>query len=477
MWDRWLSSYPELDLLELDIGVGRSESRALHGLAWGVPYFMPPDERTLLRCLRLLADDNYAEAAAIADEYARGGCLLPDLPLLAGALHLHYGRISPAVAVLEHSFLARAEPGLAIRRLYPGLRLLLRISPCVLLPLYPNAFAAHALFATALLLEGQVGAALDVVREMSARWGLHDEAKLLAGVIHLARDEPEQAIAALASPEDTQHDSLELARGLHLALAHYRLGEYRNAARVLVPMLLTIKQANMHLQARARLLLAECYERNGMVFAALKESAQVVAAALPGDIAGEVLAREERWVVELASLGNHELEQLARADTYQIYMPDEPRDTKRYSALDVSRDPLKKLVPKAASWRQRQEEKRQFDRIRAAYARGDTVELDNRKELSPQARELKAKVAAAQGWWPSRRDVLEQARSRARERLAIADPRTTGHLRFDWAGQRAAPAHRLTGEQRFAMLSVVTTSVLLIALALWIIRSCVYMQP
>lgn len=474
MWARWLESYPELSLLDLDIGVGQSESRALKHIKPYMYYLLPGEEQLLYRALSLLADNRPGEAAAHLGGLTEVSALLPDLHLLAGALELAEGRLEAAESHFMRCYGTGAEPGLAIRRLQPGLRFLLRISPCVLLPLYPSSFAAACCYSAALLALGRPGEALEIAQEMTETWGLYDEAKLLAGRAHIMRGEYERAASILAVEEDTQHDALELARGLYLAYAHFMLEEYRSAARVLTPMLRTIKQANPHLLARARLLLAECYERNGLIMNALRESAQIAPGEVPGDVAREMLAREERWIIDLGGMTNREIEKLTRADAYQAYLPDAPREVMQAGLLETSRDPLKKLKPRSASWLKQQEELRQIDRVKASVARGETVLLENTIPLTAEAREVKAAIAKAEHWWPARRQALQQAATSARTRLAMPEPSQTGHLRFDWQGQREEPEQKLAGEKRVALLSVATAAVVLIWLCLWLLRTCVY---
>ncbi len=454
--------------------MGLSEARALKHIKPWMFYLLPGEEQLLYSALHLLGENRFDEAASRLGGLADASALLPDLHLLAGALELSAGRLEAANAHFMRCYGADAEPGLAIRRLQPGLRLLLRISPCVLIPLYPSAFAVACCYAATLLALNQPGEALQVTEEMTQAWGLYDEAKLLAGRAHIMRGDYERAASILAVEEDTQHDALELDRGVHLAYAHFMLEEYRSAARVLTPLLRTIKQANPHLLARARLLLAECYERNGLLLNALRESAQVAPGEIPGHVAREVLAREERWIVELSGMTNREIEKLTRADAYQAYLPDAPRAVMQAGLLETSRDPLKNLKPRAPSWLKQQEELRQIERVKASVARGETVLLENAVPLTAEAREVKTAIHQAEQWWPARRQVLEQAASSARERLAQTDPAATGHLRFDWQGQREEPGQMLAGEKRIAFLSVALTAVVIIWLGLWVLRSCVY---
>lgn len=471
VWEWWLNSYPELRLLDLDVGRGQPERRALQSAALLTHLLMPYDEKVLQMCLGRLADHDAQAAAGLTIREAERGALLPDIDLLAGAFCLAEGRLSDAVDRLAQCYQSEPEPGLAIRRMYPSLRFLLRITPCVLLPLYPNAYGAEVMYAVALWRDRQGAEALEVLRDMAGRWGLFDELRLLGGIIHLERGSIDRAIGALSVGEVTERDALELTRALYLAYAHFKREEYRSAARALVPAMQTVTGVNMHLRVRCQLLLAELYERNGLLLNALRESGRVPPEDVPGTVAAQMLAREERWLTELTLLTNAELERLARADTYQVYIPDAATPRALYSPLDTSRDPGKGLRPREMSWLKRQAEERQITAYRAALARGETVSLKGDRGLSAAGAEIKAKVAVAEQWWPGRRQALQAARPQ--ESLARADPRAVSHLRFDFCGSRRAPKQVLRGEKRARLVSMMAGASLLIFLGLWLLQTCV----
>jgi tetratricopeptide (TPR) repeat protein len=472
VWQRWLNSYPELQLLDLDVGTDREAKRRLGNLPLLAGMLMPHDEAVLRQCVLRLLEDDLAGASQIATQEAAAGCLLPDVHLLAGALLLSEGRVAEAAVVLRKCYMSEPLPGPALRRICPGLRLLLRLSPCLLLPLHPSAYSACMLYSVALWRSGEVAEALEVADDMGREWGLNDEVKLLAGQIELERGRDEAAIEILTTAEDTQHDAVELARCLYLAYAHYRREEYRSAARSLTAALRTVRQVNPHLHARARLLLAELFERNGLVLSALRESARVLPDEVPGDIAAGMLAREERWVTQLSYLKDSEIERLAGADDYQLYIPDITVPKGAYAPLATSRDPVKHLKPKEQSWLKRQAEERRIAEYRMAAARGETVRPEQKLPLSGAALDIRSRIAAAQKWWPARRQLLEEARPR--ERLARQEAAAVGHLRFDFCGAPMEEHYLLTGEKRANMLGVVSASISLVALALVLVRSCVY---
>lgn len=471
MWEWWLSSYPEMRLLDLDVGRGQQESRELHSAGLLTHLLMPHDEKILQVCLQRMAEHDAQAAAGLTIREAERGALLPDIDLLAGAFCLAEGRLGDAVDRLAQCYQSEPEPGLAIRRMYPSLRFLLRVTPCVLLPLYPNAYGAEVLYAVALWRDGQTGEALEVLRDMSGRWGLFDELRLIGGIIHLERGSLERAIGALSVGEVTERDALELTRALYLAYAHFKREEFRSAARAVMPAMQTVTDINEHLRARCQLLLAELYERNGLLLNALRESGRVPPEDVPGTIAAQMLAREERWLTELTLLSNAELERLARADTYQIYVPDASAPRPLYSSLDTSRDPGKGLKPREMSWLKRQAEERQITAYRAALARGETATLKGDRGLSAAGAEIKAKIGAAERWWPTRRQVLQAARPQ--EYLAHTDPQAVSHLRFDFNGSRRPPRRLLQGEKRARLVSVMAGASLLIFLGLWLLQTCV----
>lgn len=471
VWERWLNSYPELRLLDLDVGRGLQESRTLHNAGPLTHLLMPHDEKVLVHCLTRLADHDAQAAAGLTIRQAERGALLPDLDLLAGAFCLAEGRLDEAVDRLAQCYQTEPEPGLAIRRMYPSLRLLLRVTPCVLLPLYPNAYGAEVMYAVALWRAGQGAEALEVLKDMVGRWGLFDELRLIGGIIHLERGNVDRAIGALTVGEITERDAMELTRSMYLAYAHFKREEFRSAGRALMPALQTVTDVNPHLRARCLLLLAELYERNGLLLNALRESGRVQPEEVPGEVAAQMLAREERWLTELALLSPVELERLARADTYQVYVPDAVQPKSVSSPLDTSRDPGRGLRPREMSWLKRQAEQREIRAYRAAVARGETITLKGERGLSAAGAEIKTRIAAAERWWPGRRQALQEARPQ--ESLAHHDPLEVGHLRFDFCGSRRAPRKVLQGEKRARAVAGLAWASLLIFLGLWLLQTCV----
>jgi len=472
VWQRWLNSFPELQLLDLDIGRGRPELRSLAVLPPLAVALMLHDERALRSIISHLIAGDFVNAAELAQRESDGGSLLPDVHLLAGACRLAEGRLADAAESLRKCYQSDPPPGAAARRLCPTLRLLLRLSPCLLLPLYPNSYGAGMLYAVALWRSCQLGEALEVAREMTSQWGLNDELKLLAGQMQIERGELEQAIQTLSASEETQHDSVELARCFYLAYAHYLREEYRSAARALIGAIRTVQEVNPHLHARARLLLAELYERNGLPLPALRESGHVLPEEVPGDVAHTVLEREERWVTQLGLLSDSEIEHMAHADDYQMYIPDIATPRAAYSPLDTTRDPMKNLAPRERSWLKRQAEERRIADYRAAAARGETIRPRDVTALSGAALDFRSRVTAAQRWWPSRRQALEEAQPR--ERLARQEASQVAQLTFDFCGLKEEIQFMLAGEKRAAMLGVMVTAIVFIGLGLWILRSCVY---
>lgn len=441
-------------------------------MPWVAKALMPYDERTLLLCLTYLAEGDLGNASALAASEARKGSLIPDIHLLAGAFYLSESRFDEAARELLHCYQREDNPGQNIRRLYPGLRFLLRVSPCTLTPFYPNLFGASIMYAYALWLSGEPGEALEVLREMEEKWGMFDEIRLLAGQIYLALDKPKKAVKALRTTEDVKRDALELARNLYLAQAFAKLGKFRNAARVLNPALGLVKEVNPHLHARARLMLADCFERNGLLIEALRQSAHVAPDDVPMFIAAEMLAKEERWVTELTDMKGREIEGMANLDLFQMYTPDSPRATSTIHPLETSRDPLKKMKPKEISWRKRVVEERTIADYKAAVAMGKTVVELELQSLSQRAIELKLRIGRAKLWWPSRKASL--AAVRPRESLARPAARDVSHLRFDFQGNRERPGHFLVGEKRGALVSAVLGAALLIAIVLGVLRACIY---
>jgi len=473
VWKRWLASYPELPLLELDVGYGQEPDRRLRRPDILARVLLPHDERVLLNCLQLLVDAEYVRAAVLAINEYKSGTLLPDNDLLAGAFFLAQGQLAEACTALDRCYRADPPPGDRIRHLCPSLRLLLRISPCQLLPLYPNAYGTALMYAVALWRSGQGAEALEVLREMSMNWGLYDEIKLVAGQIHLERGRVDRAQRALVVGEDTKRDALELARNFYLAYAHYLSGEYRTATRVLKPALILVKHVNPHLHARARLLMSACYEQAGSMLEALRESARVAADEVPYFVAAEMLKREQRLVTTLGLASPAEVERLALQDSYYMYQPDAPPAQKQlYSALDISRDPLDQLQVTEMSWRKRQIEEQQIAALKAAAARGEDVHSPWVQVATAKGQDIQARIKRAEQWWPSRRQALETAPSR--EQFAREDASKVGHLRFDFCGSWAAPATQLQGERYARLLSMAAGAVLLLGIGLWFIRCAVY---
>ncbi len=472
MWDRWLSSYPELRLLDLDIGSTQTEFRSPASMPWIAKTLLPYDERTLLLCLTYIADGDMGNASALATSEARKGSLLPDIHLLAGAFYLSESRFDEASRELLHCYQREDNCGENIRRIFPSLRFLVRVSPCTLAPFYPNLFGASIMYAYALWLDGEPGEALEVLREMVEKWGVFDEIRLLAGQIHLGLENPEKALKALSTTEDVKRDALELARNLYLAQAYAKFGKYRNAARGLSPSLDLAKEVNPHLQARARLMLADCFERNGLLIEALRQSAHVAPDEVPGFIAAEMLAKEERWVTELADMNGNEIERMANVDLFQMYTEDRQSKVKELHPLHTTRDPLKKMKPKEISWRKRVKEEASIADYKASVAMGKTVAQLEPQSLSENAVELKLRIGKAKLWWPTRKASLAEVRPR--ESLARPDAKDVSHLRFDFQGTRERPRKKLVGEKRGALVSSVLGAALLIAIVLGVLRACVY---
>ena len=472
MWDQWFRSYPDLRLLDLDVGRGQAESRKIFHTGTLTHILMPHDERVLQAGLQRLLDADAVSAGALIIREAGAGALLPDIYLMAGAFHLAEGNFEEAIRMLSRCHHVSPEPGLATRRIMPSLRLLLRITPCVLLPLYPGAYAADLLYSVALWRNGAGGEALEIIRDMVSNWGLHDELRVVAGVIHLEQGSYDRAVKALSVGEETERDAMELSRAMYLAWAHYHREEYRSGARALIGALRLVSDVNPHLLVRARQMLAELYERNGMLLHALRESGRCRPGDMPGDVAAEVLAREERWVTELGMLTIPEIERLGRADDYQVYVPDEVKRKAAYSSLDTSRDPSRNLTPKEMSWVKRRQEEREINAYRAAVARGETVSAPGSSGLSEAGLDIKLRIEKAERWWPSRRQALMEARPN--QRLAIDAADQAGHLRFDLCGGRRAPTELLTGEKRARLLYSLAGASLLIFLVLLLLQTCVY---
>lgn len=465
-----MQSYPELDFLNVDASNHAETRRQLHQIGMLAEMLLTYDEKQVFRCLSDLVAGDETAAAERAVSAARRGALRPDIYLLAGAFQLAYGQLTDAADSLRRCFDVDPEPGMMIRRLCPWLRIQLRIAPCVLLPVYPNAYGVTMMYAIALWRSGAEGEALEVMRYAVDTWGVNDEIRVIAGGIHLQRHDWERAVKALKTPEVTEQDSLELMRAMNLAWGSMQLEEYRKGARELIAALGMVKADNAALKARARQVLAGCYEHAGLLLDALRESGRVKPHDLPGYMADWVLAREERWVAELGLLTERELERMARADAYQMYVPEQVKERTLFSKLDTSRQVVEKLKPTAKSWRDRQVQERQINRIKAAAARGESVSLPGVSRLSDAAQDLKIRIGKAGMWWPSRRDAL--SRVRGNDYLARENPASVGHARYDYIGTREPPHYRLAGEKRAALLSWLALASVGIFILLLGLRSC-----
>lgn len=478
MFERWLASYPELELLDLDVKPGSRELRGGSRLVPLAQAMLTPPERALVSCLSLLASGDAVRASYIAYEQERAGCLLSDLHLLAGAFHLAEGQNVAALEPLEKCYRLSIDdsapgppPGVSTRRLFPTLRILARVCPTLLLPLYPNEYAVGVLYAVALLNTDQAAAALEVLREMVKEHGLNDELKLLGGLAHLARGDHKAAIAALSAPDETQRDSVEFARCFYLAWAHYLDGKYRLAIRELQPAMLLVKELNPHLHARAALLLADCFARRGLLLHALRTSGRVYPDEVPGYVAVQMLHKESDWIDTLSHLDNLDLERLARADDYTLEVPQEaPRLVS--SKLDVHKNPLDDLKPTEMSWVKRRAEEAEISQLKDAHERGIPLPQVIDRRLSGEALELKIAIGRAQQWWPGRREALSGAGERMR--LAQESRGAIGHVRFDFCGERPAPHFYLAGERRAQIVLSAAGAAALIAIGLTVMHSLVY---
>ncbi len=478
MFERWLASYPELDLLDLDIKPGRAQQRSAARLFPLSRFMLSPSERALLACLELLASGDAVRASYIAIEQHKSGTLLPDLDLLAGCFYLADGQAVAALEPLAKAYrqvsdedTPRPSPGIATRRVFPALRILARVCPVMLLPLYPNEYAVGVLYSMALMHTDQYAAALEVLRELSKEFGLNDELKLLGGMCHLGRADVNAALSALSAPEHTQHDSVEYARCLYLAFANFQAGKYRAAIRELQPALMLTGDVNAHLHARAALLLAECFARQGLALNALRASGRVQVDEVPGYVAAEMLRREQDWISELSELDHFQLERLAKADGFTFELPTDAPILVSHK-LDVHRNPLADLRPTEMSWVKRREEISQIEQLKEAQERGLPLPKLSERSLSHEARELKVAILRAQQWWPGRREAL--AGASARMRLAQESPLAVGHVRFDFCGERGAPNYWLPGERRAQLTASVAGAAVLIGLGLTVLRGMVY---
>lgn len=494
MLSAWLASYPELHLIDLDIAPGEEERRAPQALVWLSRHLCPPDEKALLRALRLLEGGDLVNAGLLAAQASAAATLLPDLHLLAGAFHLYEGRFREGAEALRKCYPygggRSGRVGSSIRRVYPGLRFLLRICPSLILPLYPDAYAAGLLYAVSLRHGGQPGEALEVLREIGREQGLNDELKVLAAQIYLelaASAKPEQrrqmlerALSAAAAPEQSQRDALELARCYYHALASHGLGDLRPAIRELGSALGTIKQVNLHLHARARLLLAQLYAEAGLPLHALRQSALVEPSEVPRGVALQLSEMEEKWVAELSGLGHLQIEKLARNEAALLEgrlkldegQEEEQKPLLAAGKLDTSHDVLADLKPREMSWLKRKAEEEEIARVKTAVARGDTSSLVLEPHLTHQGRQMQARIEAAQKWLPSRLEALHAAGPR--ESLARATAGEVRHLGYDFNGAREAPGWLLAGERRMNLLWALLGAAFVIWVILSVLRSCVY---
>lgn len=473
MWESWLTSMPDMDRLGdagSDSAAAVREPADIDRLA---QTFLSYDERKLQSILRAASQGNIFKAESIAYEASSAGTLLPDIDLMAAAFRLSACKFEQAADLLHEIYDIDKPVGVSIRRMYPQLRFSLRVSPCVMLPLYPGEYCASMMYALALWRSDRAPHAIEVLREMVQRWGMHDEIRLVAGQIYIEQKEYEAAIAALQAQEATARDSVELARCLYLSFAHFRLGETRTACRILTSGIRLCDDDNPFLLVRARLLLAELFERNGLLMDALREGMRIDPDYVPSEIAAIMMQREERWLYELEHMNNAELERMLGADAYQAYLP-EPEDRKKkqqQSKLDRSRDPLRKLEPKSKSWLKRREEEERLLEIKSALARGEEIDFEPEVPLSHQGYEMKRQIAKAQDWWPERRAQLASVPSG--DNLARRNTDEVQHVRFEYGGTRPQPEHKLAGEIRAQLAMAGAGAAVLIFIVLLVLRSCI----
>jgi tetratricopeptide (TPR) repeat protein len=476
MWAQWLSSFPEVTILPLDLGGGGPEDRRAPAIPQLAQLLLSTDEHTLLQALEALATDRVPEAGNWLQEAVAAGSLHPDLRFLAAACNLQRGQCAAAAELLSELYLRSDEDGRqpkvgdVIRHVYPALRCLLRIMPTQLLPVYPSPYGAALMYAVALDACGQHERALTVLREMVPCFGMPDELRIMAARIHLSLGNIEQAYASLTHAECTEPDALEFTRSFYIGYCLYLQEDYRKAAQAIGRVVRTMPAVNPHSMARAKLLLAECYGRCGLLLDALRESGSVPPGLLPPEIAAVVLNREEGWLTELGQLEVLELERLADADIFQVYIP-EPRTPRgAVTRLDTTRDPLAKAVPQALSWAERKREEVELDEARAAVARGDALPPRFHPKLSAAGTALLSKIEAAEEWWKTRRPALASAHGAAEvARHVMAQ---TGQVRFDFHGNRDPSLIPLEGERRAIHLLSGAGAVITIGAVLMLLRSC-----
>jgi tetratricopeptide (TPR) repeat protein len=486
MWQEWLATFPEMQLLSLDIGGGGPERRWAHPIPLLAQRLLSPVEGALVEALALLAVDNFSGCGLACRRSLELGIKHPDLLLVASACALHEGRCEEAREFLAEVYLrvqGGEEPrlsgplqdtdsgiiGVGIRRLYPALRFVVRITPAQLLPVHPSPYGAALLYAVALNACGERQNALSVLREMAAQFGLHDELRIMAAGIHLAEGNLDAAYGSLVHSECAHQDALEFTRSFYLAYCLERLGKPRQAAQELGRALRTIQGVNPQTEARARLLAAELYHRSGLPLDALRESGSVDAEQLPQPIAAEVLRQEEAWLAELEGLPAAELERLAKADVFQAYIPDPAEATRATRKLDISRDPLSQIARPGMSWAEQQRHEQQLVEARAAMERGEVAVMALPK-LSPEAADIQRRIVKASEWWPQRRNELLMALPRPE--LLMTDSAHSGHLRFDYRGRRELEFTPLQGEHRAAEIVRWAGIVALLGVVLVAVRTC-----
>jgi tetratricopeptide (TPR) repeat protein len=476
--ERWLLTCPELDHVALDVAPGRPLGAARSPVPQLALRLCNPEEKLLLACLDGIAAGNQAAALEAALQGPSEGGQFPDLHLLAGALLLAEGRAEEALAPLQKAYLiamapeserGNAEPlGHPARRLYPFLRILLRIAPSQLLPLYVDGYCAALLYAVALGHTGSTGEALEVLRDCVKEFGMQDELRVIGGQLHLARGDLDMAATALAEPPQTQHDALDLTRTVFLALVEMQRGQLRSAVRQLRPAVLHPGSANPQTQARARLVLAQAYAQAGLPLEALRHSGVVPAEQLPQFVADWVAQQEAQWVREAGELRELEVERMARADAVTLHIPETDDVLKLESRkLEIARNPLDELKPTEMSWARRREQEQQIGEIKAAVARGEQVTLGE-PVYSTEARKFLAGVKRMQQWWPERQQALRLAGPDSLAR----DPRATAHVRFDFRGTRSAPLYSLPCERRLALLAWAGGASAVILVVLLFLRAC-----
>lgn len=475
MWQAWLQSFPELSLLPLDLG-GNAPQRAVR-----IPFpplaerLLPPEERALLAALDALAAGRHGECGALCERALSDGLRHPDFHLLAGACALADGRCTLARDLLANAYLYRdgeaGHPsiGTATRHLLPALRLLTRIAPTQLVALYPSPFAAALLYTVALDACGEPEQALMILREMVPAYGMHDEVRIMAARIHIGLGNFETAEGALTHDDCAEQDALEYLRSFYLAYCLSRQDQPRKAAQELGRAVRTIASVNGHTQARARVLLGQLFADCGLLLDSLRESGGVDPKWLPDGVAQELLRQEESVMATLDQLSGRDLERLAEADPFQVYLPDLPALKGLTSKLDIARDPLKNLKSGSMSWVARRDHEEAVAAARSAIAKGEEPPVKFITRLSAAAVDVKKRIDAAHEWWFERLQALHEAP--ARPELALDNMAETAHLRFDFRGTRELEFHPWLGELRAGQVLRWTGIVLAIAAVLLLLRA------